>query len=225
MSAWDNGADNAAQDVTLLADSPLYGISIAPMYRGYGKSHGTVKGLDGDTIDTNNAIKAITTYFNSHKPYPDIQEDHIYLSGTSMGGGVALNIATLRKDITSVVAISPFVGWDIVGAYDEKHRENPIWSGYLKNAISAYGDFDPNSSRYKAQSIDYRKITAPVLLVQGTDDYHIPWETVQTFYKKMKQHQQKVTFKLIIGGNHSLSNKTSVLDQVISEWYNQWDSL
>lgn len=38
-----------------------------------------------------------------------------------------MNVASKRQDVRSVVAISPFVGWDIVGAWEQKHMDNPTY--------------------------------------------------------------------------------------------------
>ncbi|GGH77133.1 dienelactone hydrolase [Pullulanibacillus pueri] len=213
--------DDVHFDETLIAYASPYQITVAPLYKGYGNSEGTVEGLHGYTMDTENAIKAIKTYFNNHEKYPNIQDGHLYLQGVSMGGGVVLNIASERQDVLSVVAISPFVGWDIFGNYCEEHQDNPIWKNYLDYAVRVYGQFNINLPAYKEQSIDYKKITAPVFLIQGTADKNVPWETVQTLYKKMKKNKQRVTIKLVDGGNHALSNKEDLLNQALTDWYDK----
>lgn len=110
-----------------------------------------------------------------------------------------MNVASKRQDVRSVVAISPFVGWDIVGAWEQKHMDNPTWASYLKNAINVYGPFNPESPAYYKQSIQYAKVEAPTLLIQGTDDQQVPWGIVQIFYEKMRANHQNATFKLIDG--------------------------
>lgn len=188
-------------------------ITLSPMYRGYEKSDGTVQGLNGDTIDTENAIKALTSYFNSNKKLPNIEKGHTYLIGVSMGGGVALKVASERDDIVDVIAESPFVGWDIWGAWDKTHNDS-----VFETMTFNYGPYVPSSQKYKEESIDFKKITAPVLLVQGTSDQFTPWETVQTFYNDMKSVHKHVTFNLIKGGNHGLSNKRNELIQDIDNF-------
>lgn len=188
-------------------------ITLVPMYRGYGESGGHVQGLVGDTLDSNNAITALQSYLNAHKSGPQLEKNHIYLIGESFGGGVALKLATERKDIVYVIAISPFTGWDIQGAWFKQHDQS------IFNALEkAYGPFNPNRSAYKKRSIDYKKIKAPTLLIQGTADPYVPWQTVQEFYNKMKSNHQNVTFKLIKGGNHNLMNNESELNIVVGNF-------
>ncbi len=88
-------------------------ITVTPMYRGYGAGEGAVEGLNEDTIDTKNAIKAVANYTEHHKKVAKIEAHHLYLYGQSLGGGVALKLASLDKDVLAVEAISPYVGLDI----------------------------------------------------------------------------------------------------------------
>lgn len=225
VSLVNNGPHNVAEEERIIENPWPNAITLAPMYRGYGNSDGTVNGLSGNTIDTENAIKAIRSFLNSKKETPHIQDGHIYLNGTSMGGGVALKVASERKDVLSVVAVSPFVGWDIVGSWDQKHTDNATWKSYLNNAVSVYGPFDAESTVYKQESIPYKNIKAPTLLIQGTSDTKTPWQTVQILYKKMNENNQDVTFKPIDGGFHDLTNKTDILNQTLNDWWkDHWHS-
>ena len=110
-------------DERMISYAPQEVVTLMPLYRGYGGSDGTVNGLKGNTLDTENAIKAVTNYFNHKKDVKKIEEGMLFLRGYSMGGGVVLDVASERKDVTSVIAISPFVGWDISGAWDEKNKK------------------------------------------------------------------------------------------------------
>lgn len=192
-------------------------ISVLPMYRGYGDSEGTVHSLNGDTIDTENAIKAITNYSKTHRDFPSIETTGIYINGISMGGGVALKLASERKDVKSVVAVSPFVGMDIYGKYSETVDKGGFFD---RNMIQELGPLNLNDPQYKKQSINYKTIKAPTLIIEGTNDYNTPLETVKTFYQKMKgNHQNNVKLEIIQGGNHGLLNKSSEVNSILNQWY------
>lgn len=203
---------------TIIRNVQPYVITLMPMYRGYGHSNGTVNGLYGDTVDVQNAIKAVMAYFNKSNQSPEvqIQKNRISLSGVSIGGGVALKVAALREDVASVVALSPFVGWDILGTWYQKH--NP---SRLSNAEETFEPFDPDSTDYQKQSIPYKKIEARTLLLQGKKDEVVPWQTVKILYKKMKKNDQNVTFKLVEGGNHALTNKRDIANKIVNNWLTQ----
>lgn len=191
-------------------------ITLAPMYQGYGNSEGLINGINKNTIDTQNAIKAFKGYFDSNKHFPHVEKGHLYVEGGSMGGGVALKLASERSDILSVVAISPFVGWDIKAEWEKAHDQ-----GAFEQFTFYYGPYRPNATKMKTDSVDYTKIKAPTLLVQGTKDPNVEWQTVQILYKKMKADHKDVTFKLVKGGNHGLTNKQNQLIQIYNDWYDE----
>lgn len=149
----DQMINNASPDV----------VTLVPMFRGYGSSDGTVNGISGETKDTQNAIKATDNYLKTHGIV--MQQNQLYMIGTSTGGGVALKTASERQDIQFVVAISPFVGWDIIGSWYKDHKSNPEYENYLRNAEKIFGRFNPQKPSYKQESINIKGINTPVLLV------------------------------------------------------------
>ena len=103
----------------------------------------------------------------------------------------------------------------------KKTKKSQLAATYCKYITKTFGSFNPQSPVIQAQSINYKKITAPVLLLQGTADSSVSWETVQTFYQKMDANHQNVSFKLIKGGHHVLPNKQDIVNKTINEWYKQ----
>ncbi|MFC7394269.1 alpha/beta hydrolase family protein [Scopulibacillus cellulosilyticus] len=206
-------------DKSLLKQSFPGEVTLVPLYRGYGDSMGTIPGLYDATLDTNNAIDAVKNYLNKNGSKRKIIADHTSLMGTSFGGGVVLKLASIRSDIVSIVAISPYVGVDYVYPWSKKHQNNDWAKEYLKRFNSNFGTFNPSSKVTRKESINVKKINnEPVLMVQGTADNYINWHPVQEFYKDLKQQDPNVTFKLIEGGNHGLDNKREQLIQIINNW-------
>lgn len=188
-------------------------VTLIPEYRGYDDSGGTVHGLSGDTFDTNNAIKAVMSKFS-------VEKNHVYLAGVSMGGGVVLQLATERSDIRSVIAISPFVGWNIVGAWavQNKNKSDMAWNEY--GAMLTYGTDNPNSPLLKPESVDVQKLKVPVLLLQGTGDQSVPWQTVQTLYNDIKPYDSQIKLILFPDGQHGLHDKYQTqVNEDINSWY------
>ncbi|WEH07779.1 alpha/beta fold hydrolase [Alicyclobacillus fastidiosus] len=192
-------------------------ITLIPEYRGYANSGGTVPDFNGITLDTNNAIKAIQSHFQ-------VEPNHIYLEGASMGGGVVLKLATERNDIRSVIAISPFVGWDEEGKWAvSAKKQNPRALSEYNAMVDHYGPFKPNSPTYEKESIDYTKIHVPALILQGTDDANVEWQTVQLFYNDLKPTDSYAKLILFPGGHHGLHGKyQQAVNKDISEWYTKY---
>ncbi|MCI0181805.1 alpha/beta hydrolase family protein [Sulfoacidibacillus ferrooxidans] len=174
-------------------------ITITPEYRGYMESGGSVAGMLGDTVDAQNAIRAVLSL-------GEVKPDDIYLWGVSMGGGVALMLASTMSDIRAVVATSPFVGYDVTVSLAQQLHESRVYDiSYIEDA---YGPKGSEPAKYLVRSpIDHISgIKAPVLLLQGEEDHHVMWQAVQLFYDKMRMQSKVVDIRLYATGHHTLEN-------------------
>lgn len=184
-------------------------VLLEPEYRGYSQSQGTVGGIYDNAVDTENAIAAIESLNKIGK---------IYLWGASMGGGVALMVGSnpvYASKINAIAAMSPFVGWDIVMQWAQKHKKSN------QEAQSYIGE--GRTLHLEQNSPDVSKIVAPVLLLQGTGDRTIPWQTVNALYNQMKSDGKTVQLDLFPNGNHYLSGKyqeQSIRD--VAEWFKKY---
>jgi dipeptidyl aminopeptidase/acylaminoacyl peptidase len=195
-------------------------VRIAPQYRGYMDSDGSVQGLAGNTLDTQNAIKAAMSWEN-------VIPDSIYLTGASMGGGVALRTASERQDVKAVVAVSPFVGWDtIIHWMDNNPNEGPINVQELRKRANVYKEtFSKNPGKEKENSLLDRipDIQAPVLLLQGTGDDLVVWQTVQEFAARMKERNKTVKLILYPDGAHGLKDQyQKETSKEMASWFTEY---
>ena len=173
-------------------------VTIIPAYRGYGESQGSVQGILGNELDARNAMIAAESLHH-------VKSHDTYLWGVSMGGGVALMLASEQKRIRAVVADSPFVGWDITAFWAKRLKETATFnSGEVPYATYAYGSIHfAVRSPYDHTSA----IQAPVLLLQGEDDHHVIWQTVDSLYQRMKKEGKTVSMVLYKTGRHGLGKK------------------
>ncbi|MHB1684105.1 MAG: alpha/beta hydrolase family protein [Bacilli bacterium] len=186
-------------------------VSIYPAYRGYGESQGSVHGMLGDTLDAENAMLAALSLHH-------VKPNDTYLSGVSMGGGVALMLASEQKGIRAVVANSPFVGWDITAYWAKKLNESSIFDtpfatqDYGETHIAIRSPYDHTST-----------IHAPVLLLQGEEDHHVIWQTVESLYQRMKKDGKVVNLVLYKTGHHALGHK-HWFDSTFAliQWFNRY---
>lgn len=170
-----------------------------PQYQGYMGSDGTVRGLHRDVENTLDAIRAALSL-------GEVNPRQLYLLGWSLGGGVALSVAgDLPQQVRAVVAVSPYVGLRIVLPWEQQYAASGVFSPKMLALEGRYGD-SPSPGTLAAQSPDISKIEAPVLLLQGTIDHHVPWQTVQEFYRQMKASGKSAQLILFPGGHHGLHN-------------------
>ncbi|MHB1630227.1 MAG: alpha/beta hydrolase family protein [Bacilli bacterium] len=187
---------------------------MTPAYRGYGESQGSMQGMLGDTLDAENAMIAALSLHH-------VKSNDTYLWGVSMGGGVALMLASEQKGIRAVVANSPFVGWDITAYWAKRLKETATFnSGEVPYATYTYG-----STHFAVRSpYDHTTtIHAPVLLLQGKEDHHVIWQTVESLYQRMKKEGKVVNLVLYKTGHHSL-NRQHFFDSstTMIQWMNRY---
>ncbi|WP_164515074.1 alpha/beta hydrolase family protein [Paenibacillus lentus] len=198
-----------------MSDEVVY---LYPLYRGYLESDGHVQGIAENTRDADNAIKvAIST--------GRVKPDSVYLLGASMGGGVALRLASERQDVKAVVGLSPFVGWDVNLRWLDEHpdvtspeivEENRKLAEYVR-----FGLINVNPESKGDYSILDRipDIQAPVLLLQGTADESLIWQTVQDFADDMEEAGKTVKLVLYPDGNHGLDDMyEDQRNQEVMQW-------
>ncbi len=172
-------------------------IALYPEYQGYLGSSGPVRGLDTDAQDTMCAIRAVASLsaVNTH---------HVYLMGYSIGGGVALKAASLLPTVRAVVVVSPWVGLRDELPWLKQHAQPYTTFGHeLLGVTRTYG-VSPSQTTFAAQSPTVQAISAPVLLLQGTADTHVPYQVVEQFYGQMKAAGKTVKLILYPGGHHGL---------------------
>jgi dipeptidyl aminopeptidase/acylaminoacyl peptidase len=196
-------------------------IIIESNYRGYMDSEGSVQGLDGNTKDIQNVIKAAISLGN-------VKPESIYLLGYSMGGGVALRVASERNDVKAVVAVSSFVGWDeIIHWMDNHPNENSTdiitkervlanyWKTFFKN--------HPGTERENSLLDRIKDIQAPVFFLQGTGDQNVVWQTVEDFAEIMKSANKKIKFNLYPDGQHGLRDQyQNESIKEIDNWFKEY---
>lgn len=201
-SAWNGPSHSSFGWSAALAGSLASSsyVELFPEYQGYMGSTGAVRGLRRDAEDTICGIHAAesTGRVRSHE---------LYLIGASIGGGVALKVAGDLPHVRAVVAISPWVGINLVEPWETQHAlPGTIFASQLKNEIASYGRH-PSPAVLAQQSPAIAPITAPTLLLQGTADHHVPWQTVQEFAQAMKAAGKTVQLTLFPGGHHGLHGR------------------
>jgi dipeptidyl aminopeptidase/acylaminoacyl peptidase len=191
-------------------------ISLYPEYQGYLGSSGPVRGLYTDAQDTLCAIRAVATL-------PAVNSHRVYLLGASIGGGVALKVASLLPTVRAVVVVSPWVGLRDELPWLKQHAQPYTIFGHELLGITRTYGFSPSPAAIAAQSPNVQTIRAPVLLLQGTADTHVPYQVVEQFYGQMKAAGKTVKLILYPGGHHGLHDTYQKATLVaMRQWFHQY---
>ena len=191
-------------------------VEVYPEYEGYLHSAGNVQGPLIDLQNIEGGIRAVEQF---HRVDPARQ----YVIGYSLGGGLALMLAGVDKNIRAVVSVSPWVGLQDTIPWDRQHaKPGSIFYQQMVLEEHAFGT-DVHSATYAERSPHAAAIHAPVLLLQGTGDHHVAWQTVQIFYRQLKTAGKVAKLILYPEGLHGLHGgyaQSSV--QAINTWFHRY---
>lgn len=206
-----------------LAHAPDTQIIVEPEYQGYMESDGYVQDVQSNTKDVENAITSVMAS-------GQVEPNDIYLIGYSLGGGIVLKVASERNDVKAVVSVSPFMGNDEIIKWlnDHPHENTPLMKqrrSVIPYWESIWGNYQTNSSGYKGVSIidHISAIHSPVLILQGTGDQNVIWQTVSDVANQMKLEHKLVKFVLYPEGQHGLHDKYGQQStQEIADWFDKY---
>lgn len=202
--AWD--ADRAA--------STAYfnnAVVFMPNYAGWGESSGYVGSAYDDYVDAMNGMRAL-----SH-----IQDLHIasetYLYGTSVGGDVAMLIASHDPLVKAMFLWSPYPG----ASETLKWLEDQPQASLSVDDIAILGDFirmfgqDVSSQIYRENSPDYRDIDVPTLIIAGDRDPYYPESLMRDAYGQLSKHDHQAELHFFPGGH---APDAPAVDQLSWKW-------
>lgn len=219
-SAWrgtpHQPSGESAKEAAYLSNSST--VTLVPEYEGYMGSEGKVMGVATDLLDIQNALTAV-------KSLGEVKPHDTYLLGVSLGGVLGLMTASkYPEDVKAVVAVSPFVGLtDFMQWAGSNAKPGTNFYNQMTWIEESYGK-NINSLAYQERSPDLQNIQAPVLLLQGTADAHVPWQTVQTLANQMKADKKTMKFVLYQGGQHGLHTApySSESNQEMNRWFGKY---
>ncbi|MFD1678087.1 alpha/beta hydrolase family protein [Alicyclobacillus fodiniaquatilis] len=108
----------------------------------------------------------------------------------------------------------------------ENRRHPPIFRACIKHFYTYYGNHLAAAAYTARSPIDHiSTIHAPVLLLQGTDDHRVIWQSVQAYAEDMKKDHKTVKFVLVKGGQHGLVDHANTYGEGVSfpdTWFQKY---
>ena len=154
--------------------------SILVDVRGHGKS-------DGDSvsfgIEETRDVEAVVNYIKSKDVYDTLP---VIVLGTSMGGAIAVNSASLIDGIDGLISIASFSSWTDANVDMVESRGFPrIVGDFLRPAINLYGYLRFGQDYFRYAPVDNIKNIGdkPVLLMQSIGDPEVSVKSFNRLYK------------------------------------------
>ncbi len=175
-------------------------------YRGHGESDpspDTREIYDAGfeyAMDSMNAILAVRA-----ATLPSIDAERIGMLGHSLGGGVTLNILTSHPDLVTAAVLYAPVHSDAWENFTRWRRERPEGD----RTIAVLGTRDTNPAAWDALSSLSRldRITAPILLFQGTADKDVPRAWSDFLSEHLSALGKKLEYVVYEGEGHEYSRQ------------------
>lgn len=167
-----------------------------------------IRPRSGYVEDVLNSIEAI-----KKSELKTIDKENIGMLGHSMGGGITLNIMTIKPEIAKAYALLAPIHSDYRVNFDKWVR--PDWSDTAQEFIETYGEPEENPELWKGISAKnyFYKISSPVMLHQGALDKDVPVEWSQELNSLIKKSGKDITYYEYPFEGHTFINAQSLVMQ------------
>ncbi len=185
-------------------------IVFLPNYGGYGPSQGDVGDGHDDFVDVMQGLAALR-----HVSGLRIKRDATYLSGASLGGIVALLVATRDPQVRAIGLLSPWPGAAVAMAWLEAQPTDLLTSNDLLTDIYLAQSCGPKlaSTWCRENSVPYRDIRVPVLLVGGTRDPIIAPGMLRAMAQHLRRYDPQVALTFVPGGHAPETPRSWAVEQ------------
>ncbi len=187
-------------------------IVFIPNYGGYGPSEGNIGSPYDCYLDTQNGLKALGYVRGLH-----IKRDATYPFGFSLGGYVALKLAANDTQVRAAVLDSPWPGALTYDDWVQKMGTDALGSDDLffwAEQERVFGT-DLRSAVYQQNSVNFRVIHVPVLIIGGQQDPKLPPSLMQLLRDQLALSHVSVVLDMVSGGHAPI---TLHVYQLVQAW-------
>ncbi|SDX51209.1 Prolyl oligopeptidase family protein [Marininema mesophilum] len=184
-------------------------VVLASEYRGVAGGEGKPELAGKDVRDVLNLIPLAEKL-----PYADSKRK--VMLGFSRGGMMTYMAAKSGADVDAIAVVGGVT--DLSQIYE---RSGDIFRNPLSRLV---GDplLDPKAYQIRSALNWPDKLKVPVLILHGLKDPVVPVEQSQQLVAKLKKLGYENRLVLVPGGNHYLTNKTSIRDREILQWFQRY---
>jgi len=181
----------------------------ASQYRGNDGSEGSESYLDKDINDALNMLNLI-------RSLPEAATDNVGILGFSRGAAVTYQL--LKEQVKIKAACVMGCATDFLDAY----KQLPHYRPFLEAVFG--GTPQETKAEYIKRSPQYwpEKINVPLLIIQGTDDHHVPIQEVKDFARKLEDLNKVHEMVIYPEGDHTLDKVRADKDKRILTWFTKF---
>lgn len=186
-------------------------IVFAPYYRGNRGGEGKDEFGGSDRLDALSGLNLL-------KDLAHVQSVHLF--GFSRGGLMALWTAILSKEVSSVVT------WAGVSDLTMIYNERVDLRRTLKRLIGGSPNKYPEIYQERSPIYEVERISAPVLIIHGTEDTNVSIEHSYALERALKEENKEVeTWYMANLFHHYMPNINRMTVQSICQWMREKKSM
>ncbi len=199
-----------AETLGYLSILPAHGYVVtACQYRGNDGGEGSESYLDKDIEDVRN-LMALTRSLD----YAD--GERLGMLGFSRGAAVTYQLLKGQVDIKAACVMGCAV--DFVDAYEKL----PHYRLFLQAVFGGTPETAPEAYTGRSPLYWPERINVPLLIIQGTDDHHVPIGQVEKLGEKLKKLVKTYDLVVYPEGDHELDRFREDKDRRILKWFNRY---
>jgi dipeptidyl aminopeptidase/acylaminoacyl peptidase len=181
----------------------------ASQFRGNDGSEGSESYLAKDLDDALHMLDLV-------KSLPDVDVERVGMLGFSRGAAVTYQLLKQQVDIKAACVMG--CATDFVDAY----QQLPHYRLFLEAVFG--GTPETALEEYTKRSPLYwpEKINVPLLIIQGTDDQHVPIQEVKDFAERLKVLNKVHELVIYPEGDHTLDKVKEDKDNHILAWFDKY---
>jgi dipeptidyl aminopeptidase/acylaminoacyl peptidase len=198
------------ETLAYLSILPAHNYAVAAtQYRGNDGSDGTESYLDKDINDVLHILALV-------RSLPYVDGDRTGMLGFSRGAAVTYQLLKQQVDIKAACVMG--CATDFPDAYYQLPHYQPFLEAVFQ------GTPDTAREEYTKRSPLYwpEKINVPLLIIQGTDDFHVPIHQVHQLADKLNALNKVHDLVIYPEGDHTLDKVREDKDNRILEWFKKY---
>jgi dipeptidyl aminopeptidase/acylaminoacyl peptidase len=201
------------ETLAYLSQLPAQGYVVgATQYRGNDGSEGSESYLHKDLDDVLHMLALV-------RSLPEVDPERVGMLGFSRGAAVTYQLLKQQVDLKAAVVMG--CATDFVDAYQQLSHYRPfleaVFGGSPETAKEEYTNRSP---LYWPE-----KINVPLLMIQGTDDQHVPIQEVKDLAEKLKALNKIHDLVIYPEGDHTLDKVREDKDRRILAWFEKYLAL
>ncbi len=189
---------------------PAHGyVTAATQYRGNDGSEGREDYLGKDADDVLHILSLV-------RSLPYVAGDRLGMLGFSRGAAVTYQLLKQQVNVRAACVMG------CATDFEDAYYRLPHYQPFLEAVFHGTPETAKEEYRKRSPLFWPEKVNVPLLIIQGTDDHHVPIQQVIDFAGKLKTLDKVHELVIYPEGDHTLDKVREDKDKKILSWFEKY---